>query len=220
MSAASITNATHQTALSSAPDLNAREENHARPVDTMNKVAALAVLLIAAVVITVSCLALPFPASLTISLIVGAIAISLFAAAMSDCHSVTVVDGRPYRSHYWHNWWSPPLYTTPIVVNPIYRSSPVIVSGAPHVRVGGGHSIFPTSVAPSFRSTPHVRVGGGHGISPTRMAPSFRSTPHVRVGGGHFQSSARSVPSIRSGGASSFSFNSGGPRVAVGSRRH
>lgn len=190
-------------------NLNANNNNRPQvtPVTTANKVAAVVILALAAIVITATCLALPFPAALTISLVTGLLAISLATALLSDCHSVTVIDGRPRRNYFWHHWWSPSVYTPPLIIDrsyPYYRPSPIIISREPHVRVGGGHS---RRVFPSFRPENHVRVGGGHG-QPARFAPSFRAEPHFRTGGGHF---ARPAPSHGFGG---------GGRVQVGGRRH
>ncbi len=180
----------------SAPELhelNAHPREEARAISTANKVGAFFAAVVAAGIITFCCLALPYPSALVFSLIAGAITIACISAILSDCNSTVIVHDRPSRTYFWDHWRpSYSYYSPPVVVNPIYRrSSPIIVDSTPHVRVGGGHSFFSP-----VRTQPHIRVGGGHSAAP------------------------RSIPPMRSGGGFGFNGHSGGPRVAVGSRRH
>jgi|SRR5579872_3375913 len=211
---ATISSTIHQTNSSAFAPENTQDREAVRANRTADRVAALAIALIATAVIAITALTLPFPVALTIGLVVGTVALAGICTHLSNCNSVTVVDGRPTRTYFWHHWRPNYYYTPPVVVNPVIRHSspPVIIDRTPHVRVGGGHSSY---ISP-IRTQPHIRVGGGHTPIPRTV---FRSTPNVRVGGGH-AFAPRSVPPVRAGGAAPHSSTifGGRPHVAVGSR--
>jgi len=188
----SVPNA-HPTApnarLNSHPDHNVNDKS-ACSIRTIQKITAVVSILLASCLIALACVNLPFSAALTVSICIAAIAIPVAAAILSDCNSVTVVDGRPSRTYFWHHWWpSYPSYS-PVYPRPVYmrRPDPIIITREPRI-------------FPSYRAEPHVRVGGGHRQS-TRIVPSFTSQPHFRGGIPH-----RAAASVGFGG---------GPRVQVG----